>query len=330
MPERLPIPPTLDGERLDRVLCLIWDLPRSEATQLIAGGRVLIDERPESVRAKRVTTGQELTVFLNEREESKGLAGEAGGDDGDLLEVEVPAVADAAAAEAEPEVDVPVVHVDDDVIVVDKPAGLVVHPGAGQSTGTLAQALLGRFPDLAGTGDPERPGIVHRLDKGTSGLLVVARSPAAYTSLVAQLAARSVDRRYLALAVGTVETDAGTIDAPVGRRSTDRTRMAVVAGGRPARTHYRVLARYTEPAAATLVECKLETGRTHQVRVHLAAIGHPVVGDSRYGGGRQTIPVDRPFLHAAELAFDHPTSGARCRFESPLPPDLEAVLVPLR
>jgi 23S rRNA pseudouridine1911/1915/1917 synthase len=306
MPERLPIPPTLDGERLDRVLCLIWDLPRSEATQLIAGGRVLIDERPESVRAKRVTTGQELTVFLNEREESKGLAGEAGGDD------------------------LPLVHVDDDVIVVDKPAGLVVHPGAGQSTGTLAQALLGRFPDLAGTGDPERPGIVHRLDKGTSGLLVVARSPAAYTSLVAQLAARSVDRRYLALAVGTVETDAGTIDAPVGRRSTDRTRMAVVAGGRPARTHYRVLARYTEPAAATLVECKLETGRTHQVRVHLAAIGHPVVGDSRYGGGRQTIPVDRPFLHAAELAFDHPTSGARCRFESPLPPDLEAVLVPLR
>jgi 23S rRNA pseudouridine1911/1915/1917 synthase len=306
MPERLPIPPTLDGERLDRVLCLIWDLPRSEATQLIAGGRVLIDERPESVRAKRVTTGQELTVFLNEREESKGLAGEAGGDD------------------------LPLVHVDDDVIVVDKPAGLVVHPGAGQSTGTLAQALLGRFPDLAGTGDPERPGIVHRLDKGTSGLLVVARSPAAYTSLVAQLAARSVDRRYLALAVGTVETDAGTIDAPVGRRSTDRTRMAVVAGGRPARTHYRVLARYTEPAAATLVECKLETGRTHQVRVHLAAIGHPVVGDSRYGGGRQTIPVDRPFLHAAELAFYHPTSGARCRFESPLPPDLEAVLVPLR
>jgi 23S rRNA pseudouridine1911/1915/1917 synthase len=305
MPERLPIPPTLDGERLDRVLCLIWDLPRSEATQLIAGGRVLIDERPESVRAKRVTTGQELTVFLNEREESKGLAGEAGDD-------------------------LPLVHVDDDVIVVDKPAGLVVHPGAGQSTGTLAQALLGRFPDLAGTGDPERPGIVHRLDKGTSGLLVVARSPAAYTSLVAQLAARSVDRRYLALAVGTVETDAGTIDAPVGRRSTDRTRMAVVAGGRPARTHYRVLARYTEPAAATLVECKLETGRTHQVRVHLAAIGHPVVGDSRYGGGRQTIPVDRPFLHAAELAFDHPTSGARCRFESPLPPELEAVLVPLR
>lgn len=304
--ERLPIPPTLDGERLDRVLCLIWDLARSEATELIASGAVRLGGRPEATRARRVVTGQELEVDLPAMKASAGLAGEAGGDD------------------------LALVHVDDDVIVVDKPAGLVVHPGAGQSTGTLAQALLGRFPDLAGTGDPDRPGIVHRLDKGTSGLLVVARSPAAYTSLVAQLAARSVDRRYLALAVGTVETDAGTIDAPVGRRSTDRTRMAVVAGGRPARTHYRVLIRYTEPAEATLVECRLETGRTHQVRVHLGAIGHPVVGDSRYGGGRLTIPVDRPFLHAAELAFDHPTSGARCRFESPLPPDLEAVLVPLR
>jgi 23S rRNA pseudouridine1911/1915/1917 synthase len=304
--ERLPIPPTLDGERLDRVLSLIWDLPRSEATELIASGAVRLGGRQESTRARRVVTGQELEVDMPAARAPAGLAGETGGDD------------------------LPLVHVDDDVIVVDKPAGLVVHPGAGQSTGTLAQALLGRFPDLAGTGDPDRPGIVHRLDKGTSGLLVVARSPAAYTSLVAQLAARSVDRRYLALAVGTVETDAGTIDAPVGRRSTDRTRMAVVAGGRPARTHYKVLARYTEPAEATLLECKLETGRTHQVRVHLTAIGHPVVGDSRYGGSRQTIPVDRPFLHAAELAFDHPTGGTRCRFESPLPPDLEAVLVPLR
>ncbi|MGI8984115.1 MAG: RluA family pseudouridine synthase [Acidimicrobiales bacterium] len=304
--ERLPIPPTLDGERLDRVLCLIWDLARSEATDLIASGAVRLGGHAATTRARRVVTGQELEVVLPPAKSTVALAGEVGGD---------------ALA---------IVHVDDDVIVVDKPAGLVVHPGAGQATGTLAQALLGRFPDLAGTGDPDRPGIVHRLDKGTSGLLVVARSPAAYTSLVAQLGARTVDRRYLALAVGTVETDAGTVDAPVGRRATDRTRMAVVAGGRPARTHYRVLARYAEPAEATMLECRLETGRTHQVRVHLAAIGHPVVGDSRYGGGRRTIPVDRPFLHAAELAFDHPTSGGRCRFESPLPSDLEAVLVPLR
>ena len=304
--ERVPIPPTLDGERLDRVLCLIWDLPRSEATELIASGAVRLGGRPEGTRARRVATGQELEVALPAARTTTALAGETGGHD------------------------LPLVHVDEDVIVVDKPAGVVVHPGAGRTTGTLVQSLLGRFPDLAGTGSPDRPGIVHRLDKGTSGLLVVARSPVAYASLVAQLAARSVDRRYLALACGTIETDAGVVDAPVGRRSTDRTRMAVVAGGRAARTHYRVLTRYTEPAEATLVECRLETGRTHQVRVHLAAIGHPVVGDARYGGARPALPVDRPFLHAARLAFDHPTSGERCRFESPLPPDLEAALVPLR
>ena len=304
--ERVPIPPTLDGERLDRVLCLIWDLPRSEATELIASGAVRLDGRPMAVRARRVVAGQDLEVALPAARAAVALAGESGGDD------------------------LPIVHFDDDVIVVDKPAGLVVHPGAGRSTGTLVQALLGRFPDMAGTGDPDRPGIVHRLDKGTSGLLMVARSPAAYTALVAQLAARTVDRRYLALAVGRIETDAGVVDAPVGRRSTDRTRMAVVAGGRPARTHYRVLNRFTEPADATLVECRLETGRTHQVRVHLAAIGHPVVGDARYGGARQAVPVARPFLHAAQLAFDHPTTGERRHFESPLPADLEAVLVPLR
>ena len=304
--ERMPIPSTLDGERLDRVLCLIWDLPRSEATELIASGAVRLGGRPIATRARRVVEGQELEVELPEARAAAGMVGESGGDD------------------------LPLVHVDDDVIVVDKPAGLVVHPGAGRSTGTLVQALLGRFPDIAGTGSPDRPGVVHRLDKGTSGLLVVARTPAAYASLVAQLGARSVDRRYQALVWGTIDTDAGVIDAPVGRRSTDRTRMAVVAGGRPARTHYRVLARHTEPAEATLVECKLETGRTHQVRVHLAAIGHPVVGDARYGGARPSVPVDRPFLHAAQLGFDHPRTGERCLFESPLPPDLEAVLVPLR
>jgi 23S rRNA pseudouridine1911/1915/1917 synthase len=304
--ERLPIPSTLDGERLDRVLCLIWDLPRSEASELIASGAVRLGGRPVATRARRVVGGQELEVALRAPEAPGALAGEAGGED------------------------LALVHVDDQVIVVDKPAGLVVHPGAGQATGTLVQALLGRFPELAGVGSGDRPGIVHRLDKGTSGLLAVARTPAAYGSLVAQLGARSVDRRYLALVSGTVDTDAGVVDAPVGRRSGDRTRMAVVADGRPARTHYRVLSRYTEPAEATLVECRLETGRTHQVRVHLAAIGHPVVGDARYGGARLTLPAERPFLHAAHLAFDHPTTGERCRFESPLPADLEAVLVPLR
>ncbi len=303
--ERVPIPQSLDGERLDRVLCLIWDMARSEATGLISAGRVTLDGRAEPTRARRVAAGQELVVELPARVAATALAGEQG-------------------------VDLPIVHVDDDVIVVDKPAGLVVHPGAGRSTGTLVQALLGRFPDMAGAGNPARPGIVHRLDKGTSGLLVVARTPAAYVSLVGQLAARTVERRYLALVWGTVATDAGAVDAPVGRRSSDRTRMAVVAGGRPARTHYRVLARFTEPAELTMVECRLETGRTHQVRVHMAAIGHPLVGDGRYGGSRPVVTAVRPFLHASQLGFDHPGTGDHCRFESPLPPDLEAVLATLR
>ena len=286
-------------------MALLTGLARAQVAELVEAGAVRLRGKVVTTRSRRVAEGEEL-------------------------EVDVPEAVERVT-EAEAGIDVAVLYADADVIVVDKPPGLVVHPGSGNQTGTLVNGLLARYPDLAGVGtDPERPGIVHRLDKGTSGLLVVARTPAAYDSLVAQLSGRTVDRRYLALALGTIESDAGTVDAPVGRRSADRTRMGVVAGGRPARTHYRVLARYTEPAAATFVECKLETGRTHQVRVHLAAIGHPVVGDGRYGGSRQTIPVDRPFLHAAELAFDHPTSGARCHFESPLPPDLEAVLVPLR
>ena len=307
---RLPIPQSLHGERLDRVLCLVWDMPRSEATGIISAGGVRLDGRPESTRARRVVAGQDLEVDLPARTPPVAMAGEPGGD-------------------------LALVHVDDDVIVVDKPPGLVVHPGAGRPTGTLVQALLGRFPDMAGTGSPDRPGIVHRLDKGTSGLLMVARSPLAYESLVAQLAARTVERRYVALTWGTISTDAGVVDAPVGRGSGDRTRMAVVAGGRQARTHYRVLSRYTEPVDVTLVECRLETGRTHQVRVHLAAIGHPVVGDgryggARYGGSRAVVIAGRPFLHASLLGFDHPSTGEHCRFESPLPADLEAVVATLR
>ena len=304
--ERLLVPSTLDGERLDRALCLVYDLPRSQASALIASGAVRLAGRPVATRARRVVAGEELEVELPGAEAPAALVAEPGG------------------------ADLPLVHVDADVIVVDKPAGLVVHPGAGRRRGTLVQALLARYPELAGVGSPERPGIVHRLDKGTSGLLVVARNPASYASLGVQLAARTVDRRYLALAWGTVENDAGVVDAPLGRAARDRTRMAVVAGGRPARTQYRVLRRFEDPVGVTLVECKLETGRTHQVRVHLAAVGHPVVGDARYGGARPALPVERPFLHAAQLAFDHPATGRRCRFESPLPPDLEAVLAPLR
>jgi 23S rRNA pseudouridine1911/1915/1917 synthase len=182
---------------------------------------------------------------------------------------------------------------------------------------------------VASVGDPARPGIVHRLDRGTSGLLVVARSPRAYASLTDQLARRRVERRYLALVRGHMPAPAGVIDAPVGRSARDRTRMAVAAGGRSARTRYEVVAAFDEPEPLSLVACRLETGRTHQIRVHLAAVGHPVVGDDRYGG-RRLLGLDRPFLHAAELAFTHPATGEQVRFSSPLPPDLQAVLDRLR
>ena len=245
---------------------------------------------------------------------------------GEHVEVELPA---PPTTELTPE-DIPldIVYEDDEVVVVNKPAGMVVHPGAGNASGTLVHGLLALFADLAQSlpGDPARPGVVHRLDKGTSGLIVVARTEEAYSSLVHQMATRTVERRYLALVWGAVESSEGVVDAPVGRSSRDPTRMAVAAGGRPARTRYTVAGRYTTPAPLTLLECSLETGRTHQVRVHLAAIGHPVVGDNRYGKGRPELRLGRPFLHAHSLDFDHPRTGARTSFSSPLPPELAAVL----
>ena len=295
MEERIPA--ALAGERVDRVVAMLTDLPRTEAAALVADGHVRLDGTVVSGKSRKVAEGEVLTVEVPERR--------------------------VAGVAADPSVHVPVVFADDDVIVVDKPAGLVVHPGHGNDRGTMVQGLLAAYPELAAVGEPDRPGVVHRLDAGTSGLLVVARSAAAYSSLVEQLQSRSVDRRYLALVAGTVESPAGVVDAPIGRSGSDPTRMAVRADGREARTAYEVRERFTEPTAATLLECKLETGRTHQIRVHLAAIGHPVLGDPRYG--RSPLRVPRPFLHAWRLAFDHPTTGERVSFESALPADLEAV-----
>ncbi len=292
------VPRALDGERVDRVVAFMTGLPRSEVAELVSGGRVRVGGAAVTTRSRRVI-------------------------EGDVVEVDVPE-GSVAGLVGDASVDVPVVHVDDQVIVVDKPAGLVVHPGAGQRSGTLVHGLLHRFPDLAGVGAPERPGIVHRLDKGTSGLLVVARTPEALADLQAQLKARDVERRYLTLVLGEVSEGTGVVDAPVGRSTRQPTRMAVTARGRPARTRYEVVERYTDPVPATLLECRLESGRTHQVRVHLAAIGHPVAGDTRYGRG-DALAMNRPFLHAHELAFDHPADGGRRRFTSPLPADLEQV-----
>ncbi|HET9092875.1 MAG TPA: RluA family pseudouridine synthase, partial [Acidimicrobiales bacterium] len=194
--------------------------------------------------------------------------------------------------------------------------------------------LLARYPELAalpgeGAGATERPGIVHRLDKDTSGLLVVARTASSYRSLVGQLKRRSMGRGYLAVVVGHLGAPAGVVDAPIGRSPEDPTVMAVSGAGREARTAYRVLRRASEPLEATVIEATLETGRTHQIRVHLAAIGHPVLGDRRYGGARGAMPLRRPMLHAARLELEHPATGERLVFEAEPPEDLREVLASL-
>jgi 23S rRNA pseudouridine1911/1915/1917 synthase len=217
-----------------------------------------------------------------------------------------------------------IVHLDDDLAVVDKPAGLVVHPAPSHTGPTLVSEL----GDLLGGGEEaERPGIVHRLDKDTSGLLVVARNDAAHAALQAQVQRREVERIYLALARGHLTSRTGTIDAPIGRASRQRHRMAVSgAASREARTHFEVLELLT---AETYLEARLETGRTHQIRAHFAAIGHPLLGDSNYGGERK-YGLKRQFLHAHRLAFDHPVSGERLSFRSELPADLVAALAAAR
>jgi 23S rRNA pseudouridine1911/1915/1917 synthase len=301
---RVVVPRALDGQRLDRVVALVTGQSRSEAGRLVDEGSVLVAGRAVTTRSHRVAEGDELDMDVPERPEAPDIA-------------------------AEPDVPVPVVHEDPDLLVVDKPAGLVVHPGAGQHSGTLVNGVLARYPEVRDVGQADRPGIVHRLDKGTSGLMAVARSETAYDALVAMLAAHDVERGYRTLVWGTVASPTGLVDAPIGRSTRDRTRMAVTVTGKPARTRYEVVRTFNRPVEVTELCCRLETGRTHQVRVHLASIGHRVVGDARYGGQRQSLPLDRPFLHAERLAFDHPVTGEPLAFESPLPGDLAAVLASL-
>ena len=236
---------------------------------------------------------------------------------GDVVELAMPTKrVPRAAAEAVP---LRVVFEDGDLVVVDKPAGMVVHPAPGHDSGTLVNALLGLGGRWSAAGGEERPGIVHRLDKGTSGLIVVARNDAAHRALAAQLAGRSLSRTYLAIVRGVIRTKAGELEGPIGRHPKERKRMAVVAGGRYARTRYEVVER---KRAYTLVRCDLDTGRTHQIRVHLKAFGHPVAGDPDYGRGAAGEPA-RPMLHAWRLRLRHPRTGAEMRFETPPPPDFE-------
>lgn len=294
------IPPALAGERLDRVVALVTDASRSDAAALVSAGGVRVDGMVVASGKQRLQLGQVIDV-----------------DESMLPSPEPPA--------ADPAVQYTVVYDDADVIVVDKPAGLVVHPGAGNPSGTLVNGLLARYPEIAGIGEAHRPGIVHRLDIGTSGLMVIARSVRAYHSLVYALSQRDVTRVYRTVVWGHLANPAGVIDAPIGRDHRDPMRMAVVVDGKSARTQYQVLATYRTPAEASALECRLESGRTHQIRVHLAAIGHPVVGDGTYGGIRHGITTSRPFLHAAELIFVHPSSGESMSFTSALPADLAAV-----
>ncbi len=299
------VPSALDGERLDRVVALLADVSRSVAAELIAEGAVQIDGLES--RSGKVRLGAGASVAI------------------DTTKIRAP-----VPPEADDRIEFGVVHEDEAIVVVDKPAGLVVHPGAGNPDGTLVNGLLSRFPEIAAVGAPERPGIVHRLDAGSSGLLVVARTAAASESLISQFAAHTATRRYIALVWGHPAATHGIVDAPIGRDPADPTRMAVVADGRPARTEYEVVENLVGSGDVALLGCRLETGRTHQIRVHLAAVGHPLVGDTVYGAGRSTLGLARPFLHAAELSFDHPTTGERLTFASELPADLAQLLTTLR
>jgi 23S rRNA pseudouridine1911/1915/1917 synthase len=287
------------GLRVDRVAAArMPDLSRSRVQHLIEEGLVTLNGRP--VRASTPVRS------------------------GDCLEVVVPP---PEPTELVPqEIPLPVVYEDADVVVVDKPAGLVVHPAPGHAQDTMVNALLARYPDLA-IGGSLRPGIVHRLDRFTSGLIVIARHDAAYQHLAAQMKARTMLKAYLVLVDGHMPEREGLIEAPIGRHPRERKQMAVVSKGRPARTRYRVM---EELGPYTLVEARLETGRTHQIRVHFAHAGHPVLGDPQYGRRAGVLGLTRQFLHAYRLGFRLPSSGEFRVFESPLPQDLAEVLEKLR
>jgi 23S rRNA pseudouridine1911/1915/1917 synthase len=288
------------GIRLDVWLAAALEVPRSRAAARIDAGEVTVDGRPAR-RSHRTAAGERI------------------------------AVAAAAAPDQPPAPPLPPVrHRDDHLLVVAKPPGLVVHPGAGHPGGTLVDALRAAGIPLAPAGGPDRPGIVHRLDRDTSGLLVVASTDEAHAGLVDALRRRAVARRYLALVDGVPEAAVGRIEAPIGRDPGHRRRFATVPGGKAAVTRYATVATGTVgERRVALLACRLETGRTHQIRVHLTAIGHPVLGDPVYGprpAVAATLGLVRPALHAGRLAFDHPVSGARIDLAEPLPDDLVAAL----
>jgi 23S rRNA pseudouridine1911/1915/1917 synthase len=298
------VPAEFDGQRLDRFLVsVLGDLSRSQIQRLIADGHVTVPRgtaKPNMV----VREGQQVAVDVP------------------------PPVPSELASESLP---LDILHEDEDIVVVDKPAGMVVHPGAGHASGTLVNALLHHVDDLSGVGGELRPGIVHRLDRGTSGVMVVAKHDTAHQELARQFEQREVEKEYIALVWGTVQAGR-RIDAAIGRDPANRQKMS--ARAKHARTAVTRITRARHLPGLTLCQVAIHTGRTHQIRVHLSAIGHPIVGDSLYGGVHRRVAGDiravqrlqRPFLHAARLAFTHPRDGRRMQLTAPLPDDLMDVL----
>ncbi len=282
------------GERLDKFLASqCGDLSRSRIKRLIANGGATVDGRTQSA-GFRLKQGQAVSLA-------------------------VPAPAPTRMTPQRIPLDI--VYDDPHLLIVDKPAGMPVHPGAGHPDSTLVNAVLGLDPNIANVGGATRPGLVHRLDMDTSGLIAIAKNDQAHASLTGQLRDRTVNKGYLALVVGTLRPSQAIIDAPIGRHPQDRKKMAIVEDGRPATTRYKTIANYR---GYTYADARPRTGRTHQIRVHFASIGHPVVGDALYG--REDARVGRHFLHAAYLEFDHPASGERVHFHSNLPGDLQETL----
>jgi 23S rRNA pseudouridine1911/1915/1917 synthase len=300
----LPVPDGLEGLRLDVAISRLLGLSRTAAAELVDAGRVSLDGAPVP-RSAKVRAGS-------------------------LLELSLPEPAPASPPPAAAVAGLRVLHGDDDIVVVDKPVGVAAHPSPGLDGPTVVQGLAALGFQLPATGVAERPGIVHRLDAGTTGIMVVAKSERAYSLLKRAFKERTVEKRYSALVQGHPDPTRGTIDAPIDRHPGSAYKFAVVQSGRPSVTHYETVEAHR---AATLLEIRLETGRTHQIRVHMAAIRHPCVGDLTYGADpvlARRLGLDRQWLHAHALAFTHPGSGDRVEFESPYPQDLQHALDLLR
>ncbi|EOC2141215.1 RluA family pseudouridine synthase [Listeria monocytogenes] len=285
-------------ERVDKVIAEMMGKSRSAIQLMLKNGDITVNGELAKPNYK-VQVGDEIHYEVREPEELEVLA---------------------------EDIPLDIYFEDKDMLVVNKPEGMVVHPSAGHASGTLVNALLFHCDDLSGINGKIRPGIVHRIDKDTSGLLMVAKNDHAHESLAKQLKDKTSDREYSALVHGDIVHQKGTIEAPIGRAKEDRQKMAVVRDGKEARTHFEVLERLP---GYTLINCKLDTGRTHQIRVHLKYIGHPLAGDPKYGP-KNTIKGNGQFLHAAKLGFDHPTTNERMTFEAPLPSSFEKALKSLR